>query len=79
MLNNKRAACCFLAAIPVFLTLFSGYRQTEKEAKKESHPIPVIADTVATRRIEYVLHQVGTLGARYEVEIRSEIDARNQS
>jgi len=77
MLNkNTRIACCGLIVLLVFLTLFPGCRQTEKEAKKESHPIPVITGEVTTRRIEYVLHQVGTLEARYEVTIRSEIDAR---
>ncbi|MCK4425744.1 MAG: efflux RND transporter periplasmic adaptor subunit [Deltaproteobacteria bacterium] len=77
MLNkNTRIACCGLVVLLVFLTLSPGCKQTEKEAKKKSHPIPVITGEVTTRRVEYILHQVGTLEARYEVTIRSEIDAR---
>jgi hypothetical protein len=53
MLNkNIHFVCYGLVVLLVFLVLFPGCRQTEKEVKKESHPIPVITGKVTTRRID---------------------------
>ena len=64
----------FIWSVLLSVILF-GCGEKEK-AKKEVRPVPVITGKAVTRRVTYILNQVGTLKASREVTIRSEIEGR---
>ena len=75
MINNHPAMRIF-AALLIPTLFFWGCSEKKKEIKKAEKAIPVITGQSTTRRVEYVLNEVGTLKACQEVTIRSEIEGR---
>ena len=76
-MNNRPVKTSYLlGSIFIFLVLFPGCTEKKEETKKIERPVPVITDKASTRKVEYILNQVGTLKASQEVTIRSEIEGR---
>lgn len=75
--------CLAIQVFYTFLGLFllasliiAGCEKKKKEAKQQARAFTVITGKASTRRVEYVLNQVGTLEASQDVTLRSEIDGR---
>lgn len=60
----------------IIALLFSGCKEKKEEVKPGVRAVPVITGNISTRRVEYVLTQVGTLEASQSVTLRSEIEGR---
>ncbi len=74
--NFACSLCYTFAAFIIVIFLFMACTDKKKEVRKEALAVPVITGEVCTRRVEYTLHQVGTLEASQEVTIRSEVEGR---
>jgi membrane fusion protein, multidrug efflux system len=71
--RNLPAALAVLLAASFFLL---GCGKQAPEERKTDLAVPVIAGEASTRRVEYILHQVGSLEANQVVTVRSEIEGR---